>query len=52
MAWIWIAIIFGLLLTWGFEIRIKDLYNRMKEQEGNISSLKDEVAEIKRVFRK
>ena len=47
MWWIW-ALLFGLVLTWGFEIRIKDLTNRIPELENSINGLRDDVAKLKK----
>jgi len=45
-SWVW-ALIFGLAIAWGFEIRIRDLNARFGDTDQAINSLKDEIARLK-----
>jgi len=46
MWWVW-ALVFGLFLTWGFEVRIKDFASRVNELEDTINGLKDDFARLR-----
>ena len=46
MWWIW-ALIFGLILAWGFEIRVRDFSERVVGLEDSINNLKDEIARLR-----
>ncbi len=46
MWWLW-ALLCGLVLTWGFEIRVRDFSNRVVDLQDSINSLKDEIARLR-----